>query len=180
MRRDLGQRYADRFADKGHGARRARIDLEDKYIAALHGELHVHQTAHIERLGQRDGVAADFVLHFRADRFRRQTARAVAGVDAGALDMFHDAADHVIFTVAQRIDIDFDGIVEKFIDQHRMLGRSGNRMGHVILQSLAIINDLHGPAAEHIGWTHQHWIAEPFGDLERFVVGSRACRYPAV
>ncbi len=98
--RQLRQPHADGFADEGHGARGARIDLKDENILSLHGELHVHQTAHVERFGQRDGVAADLVLNILADGLGRQTARAVAGMNAGALDMLHDTADHVIVAVA--------------------------------------------------------------------------------
>ena len=61
-RRHLGQRHTDRFAHEGHGARSARIDFEDIDIGFLHGKLHVHQAAHVERLGQRNRVAANLVL----------------------------------------------------------------------------------------------------------------------
>ena len=51
---DLGDRDADRLGDEGHGARGARIDLEDVDVAVLHGVLHVHQPADIERPGERN------------------------------------------------------------------------------------------------------------------------------
>ena len=50
-RRDFCQWHSDRFADEGHRPRRARIDFENEHVALLHGELHVHQTAHVERFG---------------------------------------------------------------------------------------------------------------------------------
>ncbi len=43
LRGELGQRHADGLADERDGARRARVDLEDVDLAALDGELHVHQ-----------------------------------------------------------------------------------------------------------------------------------------
>ena len=92
---------------------------------------------------------------------------------AGALDMLHDPADDVILAVAQRIHVDFDGVVEKFVDQHRMLGRSGHGVGHVVLQRVAVVNDLHRPPAKNIGRTDQNGIAQTFGNLESFIVGPR-------
>ena len=38
----------------------------------------------------------------------RQDHRAVPGVDAGLLDMFHDAADNNVFTIAEGIHIHFE------------------------------------------------------------------------
>ena len=90
----------------------------------------------------------------------RQTTRAVAGVHAGPFDVFHDPADHDLIAVGQSIDIDFDGIIEKFIHQHRVLRRCRYRIGHVAPQRLAIINDLHCPPAEHVGGPNQHRIAQ--------------------
>src|SRR5829696_9799236 len=96
LSRHLRQRYADRFADERHGAGSPRVYFQHEYIGTLHGELHVHQTAYVERPSERDGMAADFVLNFPADGFRRQTACAIAGVHSGALDMLHNAADNII------------------------------------------------------------------------------------
>ena len=44
-----GDRQADDLGHERHGARGARIDLEDVDVAALDGELHVHQPDHVER-----------------------------------------------------------------------------------------------------------------------------------
>ena len=41
---------------------------------------------------------------------------------AGLLDVLHDAADDGISAVGDGIHIHFDGIFQKFVDQHRMLG----------------------------------------------------------
>ena len=57
-RRDLGDRHAGRLGDERHGARGARVDLEDVDLAVLDRELHVHQPDDVERAGQRDRSAA--------------------------------------------------------------------------------------------------------------------------
>ena len=40
-------------------------------------------------------------------------------MNARFFDVLHDAGDQNIFAIAQRIDIDFSGILEESIDQHR-------------------------------------------------------------
>ena len=43
-------------------------------------------------------------------------------MDAGLLDVLHHAADVHLGAVAQRVDVDLDGVLEEPVDQHRMLG----------------------------------------------------------
>src|SRR3546814_971647 len=64
-------------------------DLVDR--AVLYRVLYVHQPDDVQRMGQGLGLAADFRDHGRLKRMRRQRAGAVAGMDAGLLDMLHDA-----------------------------------------------------------------------------------------
>ena len=41
-----------------------------------------------------------------------------------SLDMLHDAANDDIVPISEGVDVHFDGVIEKFIDEHRVLGRS--------------------------------------------------------
>src|SRR5437762_2655005 len=119
----FSQWYADGLADKRNRARGPWVDLEHVNIFPLHGELNVHEATDIECDRQIDGMFSDLGLDFQADGLRRQATGAVAGMNARPLDMLHDAANDYGITVAQRVDIHFDGVVEEFIDEHRMLGR---------------------------------------------------------
>ncbi len=95
--RDLGDRPADRLGDEGHRARGARVDLEDEDLAVLDRHLDVHQAAHLERPRQDVGLTPDLGQKPRLERMRRQRAGAVAGMDAGLLDVLHDAGDeHIV------------------------------------------------------------------------------------
>ena len=51
---------------------------------------------------------------------RRQDACRVAGVDAGLLDVLHDAADVDVGSVAERVDVDLDRVFEEPVDQYGM------------------------------------------------------------
>ena len=68
------------------------------------------------------GRRADPVDLAVAQRDRRQRARRVAGVDAGLLDVLHDAAEVELVAVEERVDVDLDRVVEEPVDQHRVLG----------------------------------------------------------
>ncbi len=54
----LGERHAGGLGDERHGARRARVGLEDVEDVLRQGELHVHQPAHADALGQLEGRLA--------------------------------------------------------------------------------------------------------------------------
>ena len=70
--RDLGDRRADGLGDEGHGTRGARIDLQHIDGAVLDGELHIHQTADIERLGHRAGLLFKFRHDLVGERVDRK------------------------------------------------------------------------------------------------------------
>ena len=123
LRGDLRERHADRLRHERHRARRARVHLEHVDVAVLHRELHVHQADDAELARERVVWRADLALTSRGERVRRQRARGVAGVDAGLLDVLHDAADDDARAVAHRVDVDLDRVLEEPVDQHRVLGR---------------------------------------------------------
>src|SRR3546814_17746368 len=85
-------------------------DLVDR--AVLYRVLYVHQPDDVQRMGQGLGLAADFRDHGRLKRMRRQRASAVAGMDAGLLDMLHDAGDVDRLAVAEGVDVDLDGVAQ--------------------------------------------------------------------
>ena len=86
-----GNRLADDLGDERHGARGARVDLENVDYAVLDGELHVHQADDLERQGQLARLAVELGERRGAERMRRQRAGAVARMDARLLDVLHDA-----------------------------------------------------------------------------------------
>ncbi len=94
---DLGDRRADGLGDEGHGARGARVDLEHIDRAVLDRVLHVHQAADIERAGPAAVVwRSSSSTSFGRQRVDRQRAGRVARMDAGLLDVLHDAGDEGI------------------------------------------------------------------------------------
>src|SRR5690606_40407489 len=62
------------------------------------------------------GLALDLRDDLRAERVRWQHAGRVAGVDAGLLDVLHDAADPDVVAIAERVDIDFDRVFEEAVE----------------------------------------------------------------
>ena len=51
-----------------------------------------------------------------------------------------------------------------------LLGRRLDGLLHVALEHLVVVDDLHGPAAEHEGRPHQDGVPDPVGDLEGVLV----------
>jgi len=77
-------------------------------------------------------------------------------MDAGALDVLHDAADHDVAAVAHGVDVDLDGVLEEPVDEERPVGRRGERTADVALEVVRLVDDLHRAAAEDIKRTHQN------------------------
>ena len=69
----------------------------------------------------------------------------------GLLDMFHDAGDDAGFSVRNGIDIDLDRVLQKFVDEDRMAGRSFDGRWTKSCTGLVIIRDLHGSSPQDIG-----------------------------
>jgi hypothetical protein len=93
-------------------------------------------------------------------------------VHAGLLDVLHDAADHHLLAVGQRIDVDLGGVVEEAVEQHRRLVGDLDRLAHVALEVLLLVHDLHRAAAQHVGRPHHQRVA----DLgARRTASARAC-----
>ena len=111
------------------------------------------------------GVVLDHPDRRRVERRRRDHAGAVAGVHAGLLDVLHDRADdHLAGRVAHRVDVDLDGVLQEAVDQHRALRRQAafaaqraeaGQLVHGPAQVVLVVDDLHGPPAEHVARPHQ-------------------------
>src|SRR5699024_5782960 len=131
------------------------------------GVLDVEQSAHPHALGDTEGRFADPLDHRVAQRDRRQGAGGVAGVDAGLLDVLHDAADVEVSAVVERVDVDLDGGVQEPVDQDRGLGTAavGQVAADVVDQARLVVDDLHAAPAQHVAGAHQDRIAHRGGDL---------------
>ena len=121
------------------------------------------------------GCSASITAHRRpAERRRRDHAGGVTGVHPGLLDVLHDRADeHLAGAVADGVDVDLDGVLEEAVDQDRPLGRQApfppsepeaGQLVHGPAQVVVVVDDLHGPPAEHVARPHQGRIADPPDD----------------
>ena len=158
--RQLGERQPDRLRDERHGPRRARVDLEHVDRVALDRELDVEEAHHAQLEGEGPRLRPEPLHLVVADRVRRERARRVAGVDARLLDVLHHAADQDVLAVAERVDVDLEGVLEELVDQDGVVGRDVRRLPHPLAEARLLVDDLHRPAAQDVGGAHQHRIAE--------------------
>ena len=118
-------------------------------------------------------LPAQLVLDRLRQRVRRQRARRVARMHARLLDVLHDAADHDVLAVAERVDVDLDRVVQEAVEQHRRIVRHLDRLAHVALEIAAVVDDLHRAAAEHVRRPHDERIADLVGGADRRGLGAR-------
>src|SRR3954453_15792686 len=86
----LDEGDARRLRDEGHGARRARVRLEDVELVARKRELQIQQATRAEPAGDRAGRFADVPLPCTRDARRGNDNGGVARMAAGALDVLEN------------------------------------------------------------------------------------------
>ena len=91
-------------------------------------------------------------------------------MDAGFLDVLHDAGDMDLGAVRQRVDVDLDGIGQVAVEQNRVLARHVDGVADVALEMVHVADDLHRPAAENVGRPDHQREADPPGGLDRLGV----------
>ncbi len=89
-------------------------------------------------------------------------------MDARLFDVLHDAADDDPFAVADRVDVDLIRILQKLIDENRAVIGHVHRLAHVAAQGCLVVDDGHGPAAQHVGGAHHHRVPDPTGNRDGF------------
>ena len=124
------------------------------------------QPAHPDAARDGLGGAPDALDLGAPEGDRRQRAGRVAGVDAGLLDVLHDAAEVELGAVEERVDVDLDRVVEEPVDQHRVLRADLRRARSDVARRsvVVVVDDLHAAAAEHVRRADQHRVADVVGD----------------
>ena len=146
----LRQGSAGSLADKGNRSGGAGVYLQNIKLIIFDGILDIHQSHHVQFGCHGLCRPHNFRTHRRTQTVRRKHTGGIAGMHAGLLDMFHDAADNSGFSIRNRIHINFNRIFQKFIDQHRVFGRRADGQARKIGQIFFVVDDLHGPSAQHI------------------------------
>ncbi len=134
-------------------------------MSIFYGELDVHEAADLEFFGEHEGIAADFGEDFRRKAERRQGAGGIAGVDAGFLDVLHEAADDVVVAVADAVDVHFGGVAEEAVDEDGVFVGDFDGVLDVVVELGFVGDDFHGAAAEDEGGADENGVADGFGDF---------------
>ena len=92
-------------------------------------------------------------------------------MDPCHLDVFHDAADDHPLAVGDGVHVHLGGIVQELVNEDRVLHGVPESRLQIVLELLLLVDDLHGPSAEHVGGPHQHRIADALGHSQGFVRG---------
>ncbi len=91
----------------------------------------------------------------------------------GLLDVFHHPADEHLSAVADGIDIAFDGVIQKAVEQHRRIVTHLHRFAHIAFEVALFVHDFHGAAAQHIAGTHHQRVADFLSLGQRFSFRAR-------
>ena len=91
-------------------------------------------------------------------------------MDAGFLDVLQDSGDGHVLAVGERIDVDLDRVLEVAVEQDGAVaeGLDGIAQVAVAVEPFAVVDDLHGAPAQHVGGADHHGVADTLGDGPRF------------
>ena len=95
-------------------------------------------------------------------------------MNTGLLNVLHDTADHNISAVTDGIDIHLDGSIQEVIKQNRAVIGDQHRVTHVAHQFGFVIDDLHGPATQHVRRAHHQRVANLAGRHDAFLVAAHS------
>ncbi len=71
-------------------------------------------------------------------------------MNAGLLDVLHDAGDDDFLAVGDRVDVDLDREIEEAVEQNRAVVRDAHGPLDVVAELVLAVHDLHCAAAEHV------------------------------
>ena len=92
-------------------------------------------------------------------------------MDAGLLDVLHDAADEHLRSITDRVDVDLDRVLDEAIDQHRVGRVKPGGLLHVGDEHRLLVDDLHAAPAQHVRRAYDDRIAQRLRDLTRLGQG---------
>src|SRR5262249_40207858 len=131
---------------KGHSPGSAWIDLEHVYLAGANRKLNIHQPNDVQGTAEFHRVLSDALAKILAQLIRGQHAGTVSRMDSGFFDVFHDAANHDLLVITQRIDVDFISVFQEFIDEDGPLWRDLYGRLHIVVERRLVVHDHHRTA----------------------------------
>ncbi len=110
----------------------------------------------------------DQVLVALADDLGREHADAVAGVDAGPLDVLEQPGDQHLLAVADGIDVDLDAL-EVAVDADRPVGVDDRGQRELAGQVLGRVAEVDGQPADDERGPDDDRVADPLGQRQRLL-----------
>ena len=94
-------------------------------------------------------------------------------MDAGPLDVFHDAGNQHVLSVGDDVHLQFDA-GQVLVHQDGVFNAAGEDLLHIGDGLFPAAGDGHVLPADHVGRTQQHGVAQLLGGVYRFLKGAHA------
>ena len=170
LRRALGDGIARGLGGQGGGATHAGIDLDDRILegVGVQGELAVAAAFHLQGGDDVQGGPAEHLILLVGQGQRRSHHDGVAGMHAYGVNVLHGAdGNHVALAVPHDLELDFLPAGDALFHQNLGDGAQAQAVLGNLPQLLLILADAAAGAAQGVGGTHDHRIADLFGEGQR-------------
>src|SRR5690606_35229166 len=131
------------------------------HFVVFYGKLNINQSPDVQPEGNLPGVFFHGFQNQRGKVECRKYGIAIATVNAGRFNMFHNSHHMEIFTIANRINLGFLTAVEEAVDKDFVIRKMFQQAYYASFQFLIIDNDTHSLSAQNITWPYQYRIANP-------------------
>ena len=84
-------------------------------------------------------------------------------MDSRFLNVLHNAADVKLSAVVNRINVDFDRVIQEPVDQQRRCSRDDDKVAHaieIISEGFGVVHNLHTATAENVRRTDQDRVTD--------------------
>jgi hypothetical protein len=71
-------------------------------------------------------------------------------VNPGIFDVLHYPTDDAPGSIGDGVDVRLEGILQKAVDQDRVLGGDPHHAAKVALERRVVVHDFHGASAQHV------------------------------
>ena len=98
------------FAEERHGTGRTRVNLDNEYFVVAHDVLNVNHAVNFKADGNSVSIVDNRFNNGFRQGARRIYGNGVAGVYACAFDMFHNARNQYVCTVADSVNLNLGAL----------------------------------------------------------------------
>ena len=172
----FSQGYTCCLGREWHGSRSARIELNNKDMLVADGVLDVQEASDTAGKRQLFGDGPNLVNNLFREREGRPAASGVARVNTALLDVLQYGTHVALLGVAERVDVQLNGVLKEGIQVDRTVWRDVCSRLHVGDQVGVVVDNGHAATTKNVAWADNQRVTNATSGIASLVHGRSNCR----